>query len=63
MEAAREITNKRLIAAGAGNPPVLVDETANLARAAKSIYDGASFDNNIVCCDEKEIVAVGRHRR
>lgn len=58
VEAAREITNKRLIAAGAGNPPVVVDETANLPRAAKSIYDGASFDNNIICCDEKEIIAV-----
>jgi aldehyde dehydrogenase len=58
VEAARDITNKRLIAAGAGNPPVLVDETADLGRAAQSIYDGASFDNNIVCCDEKEIVAV-----
>ncbi len=58
VKAARDITNKRLIAAGAGNPPVLVDETADLQRAARSIYDGASFDNNIVCCDEKEIIAV-----
>jgi aldehyde dehydrogenase len=58
VEAARQATNKRLIAAGAGNPPVVVDETADLARAARSIYDGASFDNNIVCCDEKEIIAV-----
>jgi aldehyde dehydrogenase len=58
VEAARKTTNKRLIAAGAGNPPVVVDETADLRRAARSIYDGASFDNNIVCCDEKEIVAV-----
>ncbi len=58
VKAARDITNKRLIAAGAGNPPVLVDETADLKRAARSIYDGASFDNNIVCCDEKEIIAV-----
>ena len=58
VEAARKTTNKRLIAAGAGNPPVVVDETANLPRAARSIYDGASFDNNIVCCDEKEIIAV-----
>jgi aldehyde dehydrogenase len=58
VEAARDITNKRLIAAGAGNPPVVVDESANLPRAAKSIYDGASFDNNIICCDEKEIIAV-----
>ena len=58
VEAARKTTNKRLIAAGAGNPPVVVDETADLHRAARSIYDGASFDNNIVCCDEKEIIAV-----
>lgn len=58
VEAARRNTNKRLIAAGAGNPPVVVDETADLKRAARSIYDGASFDNNIVCCDEKEIIAV-----
>jgi aldehyde dehydrogenase len=58
VEAARDITNKRLIAAGAGNPPSVVDETADLTRAAQSIYDGASFDNNIVCVDEKEILAV-----
>jgi len=58
VEAAQKSTDKRLIAAGAGNPPVVVDETADLARAAQSIYDGASFDNNIVCCDEKEIIAV-----
>lgn len=58
VEAAREITDKRLIAAGAGNPPVVVDETADIPRAAQSIYNGASFDNNIICCDEKEIVAV-----
>lgn len=58
VEAARKATNKRLIAAGAGNPPVVVDETADLDRAAESIYTGASFDNNIICCDEKEIIAV-----
>ena len=60
VEAARSITDKRLIAAGAGNPPVVVDETADLARAAESIYTGASFDNNIVCADEKEIIVVDR---
>lgn len=58
VDAAKKSTNKRLIAAGAGNPPVVVDDTADIARAAKSIYDGASFDNNIVCCDEKEIIAL-----
>lgn len=58
VEAARKHATMRLIAAGAGNPPVVVDETAHIARAARSIYDGASFDNNIICADEKEIIAV-----
>lgn len=58
VEAARSNTNKRLMAAGAGNPPVVVDETANIANAAKDIVWGASFDNNIICSDEKEIIAV-----
>lgn len=60
VAAARKSTDKRLIAAGAGNPPVVVDETADLPRAAESIYTGASFDNNVVCADEKEIIVVDR---
>jgi len=55
---ARRHTDKRLIAAGAGNPPVVVDETADIARAARDIAWGASFDNNIICVDEKEIIVV-----
>jgi len=58
VEAARKHATMRLIAAGAGNPPVVVDESADIKRAARSIYDGASFDNNIICADEKEIIAV-----
>lgn len=58
VEAARKVTDKRLIAAGPGNPPVVVDETADIERAAISIVQGASFDNNIVCATEKEIIAV-----
>ena len=58
VEAARKHATMRVIAAGAGNPPVVVDESADIARAARSIYDGASFDNNIICADEKEIIAV-----
>jgi acyl-CoA reductase-like NAD-dependent aldehyde dehydrogenase len=52
-------SGKKVIAAGPGNPPVLVDETANLERAARGIVAGASIDNNIICTAEKEIVAVG----
>ncbi|MEI7611981.1 MAG: aldehyde dehydrogenase family protein [Betaproteobacteria bacterium] len=55
---ARKHTDKRLIAAGAGNPPVVVDETANIPQAARDIVYGASFDNNIICADEKEIIVV-----
>ena len=51
-------SGKKTIAAGPGNPPVVVDETANLDVAAAGIVTGASVDNNIVCIAEKEIVAV-----
>ncbi len=51
-------SGKKVIAAGPGNPPVVVDETADLIRAAKDIIAGASLDNNIVCIVEKEIIAV-----
>ena len=49
---------KRVIAAGPGNPPVVVDETADLDAAAKAIIQGASFDNNLLCIGEKEVFVV-----
>lgn len=49
---------KRVIAAGPGNPPVVVDETACLARAAESIIEGGGFDNNLLCISEKEVFVV-----
>jgi len=49
---------KRVIAAGPGNPPVVVDETADIEKAALSIIAGGAFDNNILCIGEKEIFAV-----
>jgi acyl-CoA reductase-like NAD-dependent aldehyde dehydrogenase len=51
-------SGKRCIGAGPGNPPAVVDETANLGKAADAIVRGASLDNNIVCIAEKEVVAV-----
>ena len=51
-------SGKKAIGAGAGNPPVVVDETANIEKAAKDIIDGCSFDNNLPCIAEKEIIAV-----
>ncbi len=49
-------SGKRVIAAGPGNPPVVVDETADLEKAAKDIIMSASCDNNIICVVEKEII-------
>ena len=51
-------SSKKAITAGPGNPPVVVDETADLAKAARSIIIGGSFDNNLLCIGEKEIFAV-----
>jgi aldehyde dehydrogenase len=51
---------KRVVAAGPGNPPVLVDETADLKKAAEAIIAGASFDNNLLCISEKEIFVVAK---
>lgn len=51
-------SGKRAIGAGAGNPPVLVDETADVRKAAQDIVNGCTFDNNLPCIAEKEIVAV-----
>lgn len=49
------LTGKKVIAAGPGNPPVIVDDTAKIEKAAKDIVSGASFDNNVLCIAEKEV--------
>src|SRR5205809_1032580 len=56
----REALNagKKAITAGPGNPPSVVDETADLDRAARDLIAGASFDNNVICTDEKEAIVV-----
>jgi len=51
---------KKVIAAGPGNPPVVVDETAIIPKAAIDIVKGASFDNNVLCTAEKEVFVVDK---
>lgn len=51
-------SGKKVIAAGPGNPPCVVDETADIEKAGQDIVNGASFDNNIVCICEKEVLVV-----
>jgi aldehyde dehydrogenase len=48
-------TGKRAICAGPGNPPVVVDDTACIKRAARCIIQGAAYDNNLLCIGEKEV--------
>lgn len=48
-------SGKKAIGAGAGNPPVIVDDTADIDKAAKDIIDGCTFDNNLPCIAEKEV--------
>lgn len=51
-------SGKKAIGAGAGNPPVVVDETADIEKAARDIINGCAFDNNLPCIAEKEVIAV-----
>ncbi|MGE0607177.1 MAG: aldehyde dehydrogenase family protein, partial [Pirellulales bacterium] len=51
-------SGKRAVVAGPGNPPVVVDETADLDKAARSIIQGGSYDNNLLCIAEKEVFVV-----
>jgi len=51
-------SGKRAICAGPGNPPVVVDETADLRKAAEAIIFGGGYDNNLLCIGEKEVFVV-----
>ncbi len=51
-------SGKKAIGAGAGNPPVVVDETADIEQAGRDIVLGSSFDNNVPCIAEKEVFVV-----
>ena len=51
-------TSKKAITAGPGNPPAVVDQTADVEAAGRAIVKGASFDNNVICTDEKTTIVV-----
>ena len=48
-------SGKRAICAGPGNPPAVVDASADIENAARCIIEGAAFDNNLLCLGEKEV--------
>ncbi len=53
-------SGKRAICAGPGNPPVLVDDTACMQRAAEAVIQGAAYDNNLLCIGEKEVFVLDK---
>jgi acyl-CoA reductase-like NAD-dependent aldehyde dehydrogenase len=53
-------SGKKVIAAGPGNPPCVVDETADIKKAGKDVVSGAGIDNNIICTCEKEVLSVDK---
>ena len=57
---AAQQAGKRAICAGPGNPPVFVDDTACMKRAARCIISGAAYDNNLLCIGEKEVFALDK---
>lgn len=50
-------SGKKVICGGPGNPPTVVDQTADIEKAGRDIVNGHSFDNNVICTDEKEVIA------
>jgi acyl-CoA reductase-like NAD-dependent aldehyde dehydrogenase len=47
------------IGVGPGNVPAYVDETADVAHAAKAITESKAFDNGILCTNESAVIAHG----
>jgi len=54
---------RKTIAAGPGNPPIVVDETADIKNASSQIVYGCGFDNNVLCIAEKEVILVEKIKR
>jgi acetaldehyde dehydrogenase/alcohol dehydrogenase len=51
-------SGKPAIGVGAGNTPVVIDETADIKRAIASILLSKTFDNGVVCASEQSVIAV-----
>jgi len=51
-------SGKPAIGVGAGNTPVVIDETADIKRAVASIIMSKTFDNGVVCASEQAVIVV-----
>ncbi|MGL5361022.1 MAG: aldehyde dehydrogenase family protein, partial [Shewanella sp.] len=51
-------SGKPAIGVGAGNTPIVIDETADIKRAVSSILMSKTFDNGVVCASEQAVIIV-----
>ncbi|STT07659.1 alcohol dehydrogenase [Klebsiella michiganensis] len=51
-------SGKPAIGVGAGNTPVVIDETADIKRAVASVLMSKTFDNGVICASEQSVVVV-----
>jgi len=49
-------SGKPAIGVGAGNTPVVIDETADIKRAVASILMSKTFDNGVICASEQSVI-------
>lgn len=49
-------SGKPAIGVGAGNTPVIIDETADIKMAVSSVLMSKTFDNGVICASEQSII-------
>ena len=52
-------SGKPALGVGAGNTPVIIDETADIRMAVSSIIHSKTFDNGMICASEQSVTVVG----
>jgi len=52
-------SGKPALGVGAGNTPVIIDETADIKMAVNSIIHSKTFDNGMICASEQSVTVVG----
>lgn len=52
-------SGKPAVGVGAGNTPVIIDETADIPMAVSSVIHSKTFDNGMICASEQSVTVVG----
>ncbi len=52
-------SGKPALGVGAGNTPVIIDDTADIRLAVNSVIHSKTFDNGMICASEQSVTVVG----